>query len=64
LFDLSTVTQEQHAFNDNVEDVKHDDKDGTNLALDIENDTDTDTTATTAQNHIKLVDRNSYISES
>ncbi|CAC9502533.1 hypothetical protein [uncultured Gammaproteobacteria bacterium] len=24
--------------NDNVEDVKHDDKDGTNLALDIEND--------------------------
>ena len=51
-----TKTQEQHALNDNVEDVKHDDKDGTNLALDIENDiendTDTDTTATTAQNHI------------
>ena len=45
-----TKTQEQHALNDNVEDVKHDDKDGTNLALDIENDTDT--TATTAQNHI------------
>jgi hypothetical protein len=42
--------------NDNVEDVKHNDKDGTNLALDIENDiendTDTDTTTTTAQNHI------------
>jgi len=49
-----TKTQEQHTLNDNVEDVKHDDKDGTNLALDIENDieNDTDTTATTAQNHI------------
>ncbi len=51
-----TKTQEQHTLNDNVEDVKHNDKDGTNLALDIENDiendTDTDTTTTTAQNHI------------
>ncbi len=54
-------TQEQHVLNENVKDVKHDDKDDTNLALDIENDmntdtdTDTDTTTTTtttAQNHI------------